>query len=107
MSKKQAYASVKPIRFSLFFKFMTQNGSTIDFIDNINFALFTCMFRMTADYNFAKLLEKLCFEEHQKRQPLYSKQLPLMKYEIENLSVYGGIPRTHFLEVFIYHAYRS
>ena len=30
-----------------------------------------------------------------------------MKYEIEILSVYGGIPRTHFLEVFVYRAYRS
>ncbi len=38
---------------------------------------------------------------------LYSKQPPLMKYGAENLSVYCGIPRTHFLEVFIYRAYRS
>ena len=30
-----------------------------------------------------------------------------MKYEIDNLSVYGGIPRTHFLEVFVYRAYHS
>ena len=30
-----------------------------------------------------------------------------MKYEAKNLSVYGGIPRTHFLKVFIYRAYRS
>lgn len=29
---------------------MTQNGSNIDFIDDIYFALFACMFRMTADY---------------------------------------------------------
>ena len=30
-----------------------------------------------------------------------------MKYDAENLSVYCGIPRTHFLEVFVYRAYRS
>ena len=29
---------------------MTQNGSNVDFIDDIYFALFACMFRMTADY---------------------------------------------------------
>ena len=38
---------------------------------------------------------------------LYSKQPPLMKYDAENLSAYRGIPRTHFLEVFISRAYRS
>ena len=38
---------------------------------------------------FTKLLEKLCFEEHEKRQPLYGKQLPLSQYDVENLSVYG------------------
>ena len=89
MSIKQAFESVEPIRFPLFFKFMTQNRSNIDFVHYIYFALFACMFRMTADYNFAKLLEKLCFKEHEKRRPLYGKQLPLMKYEIDNLSVYG------------------
>lgn len=56
---------------------------------------------------FNKFLKKLCFEEHEKRQPLRIEQLPLMKYEIEILSVYGGIFRAHFLEVFVYRAYRS
>ena len=56
---------------------------------------------------FTKLLEKLCFEEHEKRQPLYGKQLSLSQYDVEDLSIYGGISRAHFLEVFVYRAYRS
>ena len=38
------------MRILLFFKFMAQNGSNIDFIDDIYFALFARMFRMTADF---------------------------------------------------------
>ena len=32
---------------------------------------------------FTKLVEKICFEEHEKRQQLYSKQLPLRKYDVK------------------------
>lgn len=44
-------SSGKPIRLFSFIEFVSQNGSNIDFINNIYLAFFTRMFRMPADDN--------------------------------------------------------